>query len=119
MDVILGDGVTLAGLRAKEETPGWLSGLNISFLISAQVMISRFVSSSPELSSALTSGACLVFSRSLSVCPYPVCAPSHSLKINMFKKKKDKGRPQWLSPVKPHQALSPLPRPFMQSANIL
>ena len=34
--------------------PGWLSGLSIQLLVSAQVTISWFIGSSPGLASALT-----------------------------------------------------------------
>ena len=34
--------------------PGWLSQLRVQLVISAQVMISRFMGSSPTLGSALT-----------------------------------------------------------------
>ena len=57
--------------------PGWLSRLSIGLLISAQVMISRFVSSSPALGSLLSAQSLLQ-----TLCP-PVSAPlplTHSLK---------------------------------------
>ena len=50
---------------------GWLSQLRIWLLISAQVMISRFVRSSPTSGSVMTARACLGFSLSFSVCPSP------------------------------------------------
>ena len=51
-------------------TPGWLSRLNTLLLISTQVMISRFMSSSPTLGSARSAQSLLgILSLSLSVCP--------------------------------------------------
>ena len=56
-------------LKCKSGAPGWLSGLSVRLLVSAQVMISRFVSSSPLSGSVLTEelGACLGLSLSLSL----------------------------------------------------
>ena len=54
--------------------PGWLSQLSIRLLISAQVMISRFVGSSPTLGSALTVWSPLgTLSLSLSLCLASPC----------------------------------------------
>ena len=67
--------------------PGWLSGLSVPLLVSAQVMISQFVGSSPTSGSALTAQSLLEI-LSLPLCPSPVCALclppslSFSLKIN-------------------------------------
>ena len=50
----------LPGVNSKGKArgaPGWLGWLSIRLLISAQVMISRFVGSSPASGSALTAGA--------------------------------------------------------------
>ena len=41
------------GIRRKVGVPGWLSQLSIGLLISAQVMISQFMSQSPTSSSVL------------------------------------------------------------------
>ena len=57
---------------------GWLSRWSIQVLILAQLMISCFMSSSPELGSVLTVRSLLgILSLSLSFCPSPACA--HSL----------------------------------------
>ena len=57
---------------SSKGAPGWLSRLSIQLLVWAQVMISRFVSSSPTLSSALTSQSLLgILSLSLSLYPSP------------------------------------------------
>ena len=61
--------------------PGWFSRLIVWLLVSAQVMISWFVSSSPESGSVLRVWSLLgVLSLSLSLCPNSAC--SVSLKIN-------------------------------------
>ena len=65
--------------------PGWLSWLSIWLLISAQVMISWFVSSSPKTGSALTVQSLLgILSPSLSAPLLLVLSLMHSpsLKIN-------------------------------------
>ena len=81
-------------------TPGCLSRLSVWLSISAQVMISWFVGSSPMSCSVLTAhtepGACFRICVSLSLCPSPA-ALSLSLslsKINKHYKKsfKDKGK---------------------------
>ena len=59
--------------------PGWLSQLTNSLLVSAQVMISRFVSSSPTSGSVLAEQSLLEI---LSLCPSPLLSLSLSLKIN-------------------------------------
>ena len=60
--------------KASNETskgaPGWLSWLSVQLLISAQVMISRFVSSSPTLGSVLTVQSLLGI-LALPFCPSP------------------------------------------------
>ena len=67
--------------QAKSGTPGWLSRLSDQLLTPAQVMISRFVGSSPASGSALTVWSLLlILSLSLSLCPSP--ADSSALKIN-------------------------------------
>ena len=63
--------------------PGWLSWLSDRVVVSAQVMISWFMSSSPMLGSALAScsllGILSLFpSLSFSLCPSPTRAPSAS-----------------------------------------
>ena len=64
----------------------WLSGLSIQLLISAQVMISWFVSWSPVSDSALTMQSLLgIFCLLLSL-PLP---HSHSLSLKINKLKKD------------------------------
>ena len=67
--------------------PEWLSWLNVQLLVSAQVMISQFVGSSPTSSSALT-----VWSPLWVLCsPLSLLLPlSHCLslsKINIYKKR--------------------------------
>ena len=71
--------------------PGWLSWLSVRLLILAQVMISRFVSLSPRLGSALTVWNLLgILSLSLSLSlPLPcslMLSPSLSLQINKLRK---------------------------------
>ena len=68
--------------------PGWLSWLSFWLLVSPQVMISRFVSSSPASCSMLWTVRSLlgIFSLSLSFST----PPTLSLKINKLKKKKKK-----------------------------
>ena len=65
----------------------WLS---VHLLISAQVAISPFVSSSPSSGSVLTAQSLLGI-LSLSLCPSPAYAFSLS-RINKLKKKENKGR---------------------------
>ena len=67
--------------------PGWLRQLSVQLLISAQVMISRFVSLRPALGSVLTVWSCMGFPVSLPLCPSPAHAPSLSQsQINKLKK---------------------------------
>ena len=66
--------VDLPALQAG--APGWFSLLTVRALVSAQVMISQFVRSSPVLGSALTMQSLLrIVSPSLSLCP----SPTHTL----------------------------------------
>ena len=68
--------------------PGWLSGLSIRLLISAQVGISWFVSSSPTLGSVLTVGSLLGIPSLLLSMPFEaLLARSLSLSQNKLKKK--------------------------------
>ena len=54
--------------------PGWLSWLSTRLLISAEVIISRFVRSSPERGSVLTAWSLPgILSHSLSLCSSPAC----------------------------------------------
>ena len=54
--------------KINSAVPGWLSRLSIRLLISAQVMISRFLRSSPVLGSVLTAWSLLrIFSLPLSL----------------------------------------------------
>ena len=56
----------------KEEVPGWLSQLSVGLLVSARVMVSWFVSSSPTLGSMLTVWSLLgTLSFPLSLCSSP------------------------------------------------
>ena len=67
------------------QVPGWLSLLSLRLLISAQVMISWLVGSSPTSGSVLTAWSLLGISLSPSL-PLPLLflslCPSLSLKIN-------------------------------------
>ena len=66
---------------------GWPSGLHVRLLVSAQVMISQFVSLSPTSGSVLTArGLPVVLSLPLSLCPSPAHSLSLSLKINKLEK---------------------------------
>ena len=69
--------------------PGWLSQLSIGLLISTQVMISQFVSSSPMLGSVLTVWSLLRILSPLSASP--LLALCNFLKINKNKLKKKAG----------------------------
>ena len=62
--------------------PGWLSRLSLGVLVSAQVMISQFVSLRPALCSMLTAQSLepALDSVSPSLCPFPACTLSLSLK---------------------------------------
>ena len=72
---------------------GGLRRLSVRLLVSAQVMISQFVGSSPASGSVLTARSQLgILSLSL-----PSPARSLSLKVNKNIKKKKKGAPGWLS----------------------
>ena len=61
----------------EEETgslgvPGWFSQLSLWLLVSAQVMISQFVSSSPASGPVMSPQSLLgILSLSLSLCPLP------------------------------------------------
>ena len=71
--------------------PGQLSWLSVLPLISAQVMISRFMGSSPMLDSLLIVRSLLgILSSSLSPPPLLALSFSLSLKINKLKKIKSK-----------------------------
>ena len=66
---------------------GWLSGLNIQLLVSAQVVISQFMGSSPASGSVPTAWSLLGIlslppSLSVSLCPSPSHVFTPSLKIN-------------------------------------
>ena len=63
--------------------PGWLSWLNVQLLILAQVMISRFVESSPMSASTLMMLGLLLI-LSLSVCP-PLLMVSHKINEHLEK----------------------------------
>ena len=86
------DSVQPCALVCKEvesQNRGWLSRLSAWLLTLAQVVISRFVSSSPELGSALTVQSLFgILSPSLSAPPLLAL----SLKINKSKLKKKKKR---------------------------
>ena len=73
-------------LKKQLGAPGWLSWLSVQLWISAQVMISRFMSSSPASGSVLNAcsepGSCFGCCVSLSLCPSPACTLSLSLKVN-------------------------------------
>ena len=77
----------LMGINWKEflGAPGWLGRLGVRFLVSAQIMISQFVSSSSTLGSALAvqkpawDSPSLSPSLSLSLCPSPAHARTLSL----------------------------------------
>ena len=58
--------------------PGWLSWLSFQLLVLAQVMISRFMSSSPASGSVLTVQSCLGFFLSFSLCPSPAWSASQN-----------------------------------------
>ena len=82
-----------SGQIKMPRAPGWLSQLGIELLISAQVMISRFVGLSPVSGSLLmvqsllgTLSLPLSFSLSLSLPLPPPLLHSLSLKINKLKK---------------------------------
>ena len=60
---------------AGGEVPGSLSQLRLWHLISAEVMISWLVSSTPHRAQQYESGCCLGFSLSLPLCP----SPAHSI----------------------------------------
>ena len=66
--------------------PGWLGQLSIQLSISAQVMLSRFVESSPASGSALTLWSMLgISSLPLSLFPSSI----HTLSVSKLKKKKN------------------------------
>ena len=57
--------------KPRSGEPGWLSRLSVRLLILAPLTVSQCVSSSPASGSVLTARACLGFSVSLSLCPFP------------------------------------------------
>ena len=61
--------------------PGWLHQLSVRLLVSAQVMISQFMSLSPASGSVLTAQSLEPASDSVSLCPSPARTLSLS-KIN-------------------------------------
>ena len=66
-------------MKIKLGAPGWLSQLSIQLLISARVMISEFMESSPALGSVLTAWSLLgILSPPLSA--HPLLVLSLSLK---------------------------------------
>ena len=71
--------------EGEEGAPGWLVQLSARLLISAQVMISRFVGSSPASSSVPTVRSLLGI---LSLCPSTTHA--FSLKINKLKRERER-----------------------------
>ena len=85
--------VEVVGTRANQAQksyvkgmPGWFSQLSIQLLISAQVMISPFLNSSPTQGSALTIQNLLgLLSLSLPLCPFPICILSLSLFLSLSK----------------------------------
>ena len=64
--------------KKKPGAPGWLHGLSIGLLISAHVMISWFVSSSPHISLCADGAEPAWDSLSFSFCPSPTCALSQN-----------------------------------------
>ena len=72
--------VMSAKIRNVGGAPGWLSGLSVQLLVSAQVMISRFMASSPASGSVLTAQSLLgILSLSSSPCAPPLLTLSLSL----------------------------------------
>ena len=61
----------------RYRVPGWLRQLSIRLSVSAQVMISRFVGSSPASGFALTVPSLLRILSLLFLCPSP-CSPGHA-----------------------------------------
>ena len=59
--------------------PGWLRGLSVQLLVSAQITISQFLSSSPTSGSALMAWILLGI---LSLCPSPAFAHILSLSLS-------------------------------------
>ena len=74
--------------------PGGPSRLSVQCLVSAQVMISQFVSSSPESGSGMTVQSLLGI-PSLSLCVPPLLMPSFSLKRNKLSKKRERKTREW------------------------
>ena len=75
--------------RNSHWAPGWLSKLNVELLISAQVMISQFMSLSPTSGSVLTVWGLLgilSFSFSLSLSLSPPLSLSVSLSVSLYNK---------------------------------
>ena len=86
--------------RKERGTPGWLSQLSIGLLVSAQVMISQFMSSSPTSGSTLIVQSLLgILTLSFSLCPSPalvVLSLSLSLSkwINLKERERKEGNEQ-------------------------
>ena len=75
-------------LRFAIGAPGWLSQLNVQLFISAQVVISQFMSSSPASGFTLkVQGLLGILSPPLTVPPPLMLSLILSLKINKLKKK--------------------------------
>ena len=73
--------------RNSHWAPGWLSKLNVELLISAQVMISQFMSLSPTSGSVLTVWSLLgILFLSLSLSPPPSVSLSVSLSLSTISK---------------------------------
>ena len=72
--------------RGAVGASGWLSWLSVWHWVSAEVVISRFVSSSPASGSVLPARSLLgIPSPSLSVPPLLACSPSQNKYINLKK----------------------------------
>ena len=72
--------------------PEWLSRFNVCLLVSAQVIISQFMSLSPSSGSVLIAWSLLgILSLSLSLCPSPTHTVSISLKINKLEEEEGGG----------------------------
>ena len=67
---VLHTAARMAFLKLKSGSPGWLIQLSVWLLVSAQVMISQFVSSSPASGPVMSPQSLLgILSLSLSLCP--------------------------------------------------
>ena len=76
--------------RREEETGPWgAQSVGYQVLISAQVMISQLVRSSPRSTPRCERGGCLGFSLSLPVSAPPLLALSPSKYINKLKKEEE------------------------------